>query len=438
MKILVLDAERAGLPFALICQHAGHDVRLFQPSDADGTPSRVGEGMVPKVREWVPHMRWADLIVMTDNTKYTAQLAGFFAKGFPIFGTTKEAGELELDRQIGQRVLERGGVEVLPCHEFTSYDDAITFVKANDKMFVSKPWGGATDKNLSYVPSCRADLVCRLQRWKKEGLKGSFVLQERIDGYEMGVGAWFGPGGFSNIIEENWEHKKLMNDNHGPTTGEMGTVMRYVTQSRLFDEVLKPMEEVLHARKFVGSAEVNCMVDKKGQPWPLEFTCRMGWPAFNLSLSMHTGDPANWMADLLEGRDTLTAKKGICVGVVVATGDFPFGRDKHELLDGWPIRGLDESTEGHVWLTSAMMGKAPIEKNGTVVEAETIVTSGNYIAVVTGDGPTVEAARKDCYDVANRISIPIHKTMRTDIGCRLEKCLPPLQKFGYAKGMKYA
>lgn len=435
MKILVLDAEKCGLPFAMRCQAAGHDVRFWVSQEKGGDRCRIGDGIVQKVAHWEPSMKWADLVVMTDNTKYAAALRPYFREGYPILGTTEEAAELELDRVVGQKAMERAGIPVLPYEEFTSYEEAADFVRKTKKAWVSKPWGGAADKNLSYVPASPEDLLCRLARWKKEGLKGKFVLQEKVEGgMEMGVGAWFGPGGFGPI-EENWEHKKLMVGDLGPTTGEMGTVMRYVKSSELFEKVLRPLETELHRRRFVGSVDINCMIDSRGRPWPLEFTCRMGWPAFNLNQALHEGDPAEWMVDLLEGRNTLEVCYDTpCVGVVMATGDFPWDRDPAGTNDGWPIAGINNRTRRHLYLTSVRMGeKMTLEGRGEPC----VVTAGAYVLVATGTGDTVCEARESVYDTVSKISWSPHKTYRTDIGCRLEGMLPKLQGMGYARGMRY-
>lgn len=438
MKILVLDAEKTGLPFAMRCLAAKHEVRYWVSPELGSGPSLIGRGMVPRVAEWKPSMRWADLIVMTDNTKYSSDLRPFFRQGFPIMGATEEAAELELDRSVGQLCFEHHGIDILPYAEFTNWDKAIAHVLASKSEFVSKPWGGHSDKNLSYVPNTRADLVARMDRWKKDGLKCSMVLQEKIgDGYEMGVSAWFGPGGFDSNIEEDWEHKKLLVGDLGPTTGEMGTVCRYVKKSKLFEEVLAPLEDELKRRKFVGPVNINCLIDKDGKPWPLEFTCRLGWPATNLELALHKGDPANWMLDLIEGRNTLKASSDICVGAVMAMGDFPWNRDPPGRNDGWPIRGLTPETLPHCYLTSVMMGEGWVNKGTKVVKEEGIVTAGSYVLVVTGTGKTVQEAQASCYEVVDEIKWSPHQTYRTDIGNRLEKCLSDLQDMGYATGMEF-
>lgn len=433
MRVLVVDADKVGLPISMAAKKAGHTVRLWQP------PCKIGQGLVDKVDNWRPSMGWADLILTTDNSKLINELEPFFQQGYPIFGCNKEAGEWELDREKGQQILDDCGIDTLPCETFTNYDDAIQYVLENNETYVSKPWGGNPDKSLSYVSRSPADMVFKLQRWKKEGkLKGRFMLQKAVEGgVEMAVGGWFGPGGWSEPINENWEEKRLMNDGLGPNTGEMGTVMRYVSKSKLFKEVLEPVTDRLAKTGYVGYVDMNCIVDKTGKPWPLEFTMRFGWPHFNLCMTLHEGDPVEWMLDLIDGKDTLRWKKDVCVGVVMAHGDFPWDTLPPSATTGFPLEGLKNKWMKDLRFTSMMKAPAPVMVNGKVKEMDTLVTAGSYVLVGTALGDTVEGARENVYQMVNDIKWPHDRIYRTDIGKRLEKMLPELQKHGYATGMKY-
>ena len=437
MNILIIDQDKVGLPYAMRCLAAGHRVKMWQSLDKGDIKSRVGEGLVDQVASWRPHMGWADLIVLTDNSKHRDELEPYFTKGFPIIGANKRSGELELNREVGQRVLEECGIPTLPFKTFTSYDRAIQYVKSEGRPFVSKPWGGNPDKSLSYVPKTAEDLISQLQTWKRLGLKGEFMLQEMVKGYEMAVGAWFGPGGWSKWKNENWEEKRLMNGGLGPNTGEMGTVMRYTKDSALFDEVLKPCTKVLNELGYVGYVDVNCMEGSDGTPWPLEFTMRFGWPHFNLCMALHKGDPAQWMLDLVNGRDSLECSEDVCVGVVMAMGDYPWDFFDPEKNQGHPIRGLTKSNADRVYLTSARWGTAPCKRDGKIVDEECMVSSGSYVLITTGAGDDVQEAQEEVYGLSKKIYWPPHRIYRTDIGCRLEEDLPKLQAFGFAAGMRY-
>lgn len=434
MRILILDCDGVGLAFAMRCNDAGHQTQLWIPK---GKNDWIGQGLVDRPADWRGPIEHSDLIVLTDNCKLRKELKPYFAAGYPIFGANDLGAELELDRQCGQHCMEQYGILTLPCEEFTDLDKAISFVEKTGKAYACKPWGGESDKALSFVADSPEDLIFTLRRWKREGKKGNFVLQEKVEGIEMGVGGWFGPGGWSQWIEENWEEKKLMNDGYGQNTGEMGTTLRYTRDSKLFRETLEPLTPYLEEIGYVGNVDSNCIIDDQGQAWPLELTMRLGWPAFNICMALHQGDPANWMRGLLEGRDTLQVQEGVAVGVVLAHGDFPWSDQSKEETSGYPLRGITQFNLPHLAMQSVMWGEAPVKLGSKIRQENTFVTAGDYILVATGVGWSVSGARSAAYDVAKAVKLPSNKMMRTDIGARLEKQLPLLQMHGYATGMNY-
>ena len=440
MKVLVIDTERVGLPFSLLAQDWGHEVRLWMPREiGTGERSPIGQGLVDRPLEWEASMRWADLILLTDNCKLHDRLEPFFRQGFPIFGSNKAAAQLELDREVGIKVLEAAGIETLPYEVFTNWSAAIAHVKKTNETYVSKPWGGNPDKSLSYVSRSPADLVFKMEHWSRAGpMKGKIMLQKAVEGTEMAVGGWLGPEGWLRFFNENWEEKRLMNEGLGVNTGEMGTVMRYVRKSQLFLDVLEPCTQALIDLGYRGYVDMNCIIGEDGTPWPLEFTMRCGWPHFNLCLALHEGDPLDWMSALLEGKDRLKCKLDVCVGVVMAHGDFPYGNFPPEKTVGFPIDGLTVKRRRSTWLTSVMESSAPVMSGGKVKTEETICTAGDYVLIATGLGGTVEEARESAYSTAWEINWPSNRMFRTDIGVRLEEQLPLLQKWGYAKGMEYS
>jgi len=181
-----MDNGKCGLDLAYRAQEAGHSVRLWVPRTKGGNERMAGKGIVPRVADWEPSMKWADLILPTDNCTYIDRMESYFNQGFPIFGCNRAAGELELDRLKGQQVLEKCGIETIPTKKFMSYKDAEAYIRKTGGTYVSKPIGEA-DKGLSYVSKSAADLAFKMQRWAKESpLKEGFVLQDCIDGTEMG------------------------------------------------------------------------------------------------------------------------------------------------------------------------------------------------------------------------------------------------------------
>jgi phosphoribosylamine-glycine ligase len=223
MNILIIDAMAAGLDFALRCEAQGHTVKIWYPKDTrTGEDIPVGRGLVDIVANWQSWMKWADLIFLTDNARFTRELERYREQGYPIFGPNVEGTTWELERGTGQAVLEAHGIACMESTTFSNYDEAIAYLNANPGRYVSKPTGDA-DKALSYVAKSPEDMMFMLERWKRTMKKKvPFLFQKFTPGIEMAVGGWVGRDGFLPHFLENFEFKKLMPGEIGVNTGEMG------------------------------------------------------------------------------------------------------------------------------------------------------------------------------------------------------------------------
>ena len=436
MKILIIDQQAASLDWTMRLIADGHKVKwLCKP---DEKIKYVGKGIVDRIDYLWEWQRWPDLDFYCDNT-YMMHAADVFRKqGIPVIAGNDETIEWELDRDVGMKVLRKAGIDCPPTKEFTNYDAAISFVKKTMLRYVSKP-SDSPDKALSYCAKSPADMVYMLERWKRlNKLKNPFILQEFKPGIEMAVGGWFGPGGFNRGVCENWEFKKLMNDDKGVATGEQGTVLRYVRKSHLADKVLYPIEDQLAQTGYVGYIDVNCIIDDEGTPWPLEFTMRPGWPTFNIQQVLHKGDHAEWLLKLAEGTDAKEVLLDtIAVGVVMSIPDYPYSHLTRKEVNGVPLYGMTEENKHFIHPCEMQQGEAPHEVNSKIVSQPCLVTAGDYVLVASGTGATVTEAKKGAYKILEQLSIPNSPMWRTDIGTRLKKQLPQLQTMGYATGMQY-
>ena len=433
MKILLIDVYSCFLDFALRCQDAGHEVRWFQSRLKDGTPSRVGDGLVPKVREWESSMRWADLIVLADNVRYLPALEGWRKRGAPIFGPNWAVAQWELDRALGQKVLKSHGIAVMDSIPFRNVREAQAYLTKFPKRYVSKP-NADDNKALSYVSKSARDMMFMLEKWGKAGtIKTEFIFQEFVPGIEMAVGGWMGRDGFVGPWLENFEHKKLMNDDVSVATGEMGTVLKYTNESKLADMVLAPLEPELIRQGYTGYIDVSVMIDKRGTPWPLEWSCRPGWPLQQILQCLHDGDPAQWMLDALHGLDTLTVKSDVATGVVMAIPDFPYCKLPVSEVSGFPVYGWGAMPQQHFHPAEIKSGDVWDQEGGKLRKDRGLVTAGSYVCVITGSGKTVEDSRESAYRNLKKIELPNSPMYRTDIGARVVKQLPELKKLGFCE-----
>lgn len=445
MKILVIDELGSSVDWCMQCLNCGHEVLLFIPKGKDGTWSKIGDGIVKKVKEWKAYANWADLIFMTYNgPEILAQIEPYHKKGYPIFGPNLAGSDVEVKRDVGQKVFKKAGLKTLPSAEFDDYDEAIEYVKSHMDRFVSKPDGDDVDKALSYLSSSPQDMVFMLERWRDKPPKGGikkvkhkFILQKFQPGLEMAVGGWFGKNGWSKWFLENFEHKKHMPGDNGVNTGEMGTCMCYTEDSKLADKLLKPLTSYLHSINYRGFFDVSAIIDGDGTPWPLEATARLGWPCFLIQTALHVGDPAQWMLDMLHGEDTLDVLDEIATGVIVAIPDFPYTEYTKRDTEGFPIYGCEPLLTHDLHLSAARMGEAPFEEGGKIITKKMYVTCGDLPIVATGTDFTVSGSKQRAMRAIKKIEIPNSPEWRDDIGERLEKQLPILQDLDYAKGWKY-
>jgi phosphoribosylamine-glycine ligase len=439
VRVLIIDADHCGLDFAMRCAACDHEVRLFRYSKK---PTRYAEGFkgITLVDDYKPSMAWAKdgLIFVTSNNRYIWELDRYRQDfGYKIFGPSVASAKLEIERSAGMEAMRAVGVEVPPFETFDSLEAADAFVRKSDVAWVHKPLGSEEQKDLTYVSKDPADMSAWLRRQIARGykLKGKAMLQQKVDRLaELGVSGWMGPDGFlPDRFQIAFEHKNLMNDEKGPATGEMGTVCQYVETDKLAKEMLLPLEPILRTLGHRGDFAIGAMIDTAGRAHFLEFTARCGYPAWWIQVASHRGDPAKWMRDLLDGKDSLKVSFDPAIGVVMAQPDFPHDNAPPEVTEGVPIRGVDEALPD-LHLVEVMMGKGPIMESGKVVDRPTYETAGTYVCVATGLGKTVEKARAKVYGVVDRVHFP-NRMFRTDIGEKVIAALPALKKHGYALDM---
>lgn len=440
MRVLCVDTELCGLDFSARCVAADHEVMLFQQTSH---PIGVGFKGVKRTDDLQAALKWVGrdgLVFPTGNSKFLVELDRWRDMGWKIFGPTVQSAALEIDRAKGMEAMKAAGIDVPAYHQFNSLEEAQAFARKSDAGWVFKTLGSEDDKSLTMVANDPAELVGWMQRQQDRGLtlKGPCILQEKIDMIaELGVSGWFGPEGFlPDRWNQCWEHKRLMSGEIGPQTGEMGSVLCYSETDKLAEEMLVPMIPILKTLGHRGDFAIGAAIDSKGKAWPLEWTARAGWPAWWIQTASHKNDdPATWMRDLLDGKDSLRVDHRPAVGVVMAQPPWPQFNGKPDCVEGNPISGMDD-----VWdqVAPAMMEivRAPFMKDGKVADGPTYATAGELVCCVTGLGSTVSKAAKKAYDAVGQIKYA-DAMYRDEIGEKVEDCLPAVRRFGYCENLEY-
>ena len=375
-------------------------------------------GLIERVPNWESELDWIraagqDGFILFENIGlgYGEIQDRLRREGLNVIGGGTYGARLENDRVYAQRVLAELGLVTLPIFEFSDIDEATQFIDQRPARYVLKS-NGPDAPSFVGRHQMGADVRAMLVSGEKV-VAPSFVLMEFIDGVEMGVGAYFNGEDFLEPACLDWEHKRFFPGDLGELTGEMGTVVTYSRTKRFFDRTLAKIAPLLRANRYCGYINLNTIVNQEGI-WPLEFTCRFGYPGYAI---LDPLQKTSW-ANLFRGMRTRSALRfdtepGFAVGIVITTPPFPYSRDTVPVPVGLPLLfegDLSPAEQRHVHYGEVAL------RNGV------LVTSGasGYTLVVTGTGQTIEAARDDANALAAKVVVA-NARYRTDIGTRLIK-----------------
>ena len=391
----------------------GHEVKVFI---ADPACQGTLAGLITHVSDWRLELPWiraaADngIILFENVGAGRGEIQDALRRdGFHVIGSSAYGSRLENERGFAQRVLAEIGLSTAPSWEFADRDEALRFVERRPARYVFKCNGPEEATFVGRLQS-GADIKALLETKER---RSNFILMEFVDGVEMGVGAYFNGTEFLQPACLDWEHKRFFPGDLGELTGEMGTVVTYTRSKRFFEMTLGRMEAILRARGYCGYINLNTIVNEQGI-WPLEFTCRFGYPGFAILEPLQQTSWSNLFHTMITRSScTFVTRPGFAVGIVVTTPPFPYSR----LNVPHPI-GLPVSFDGNL---------APAERRhlhyGEVgLQRGALVTTGVYgwTMVVTGEGATVQDAQASANLLADKVLVP-NARYRRDIDSRLIK-----------------
>ncbi len=424
-KFLILSYVGCACDIAWQLVKEGHEVKYYC-ADKDSQDS--GDGFFPKVTDWKAEIPWADAVIFDDVFGFGNTASQLRKAGKLVVGGTAYTDQLEMDRSFGQRELKNFGVPTLDHQEFTDFDVAIEYVRANPAAYVIKPSGEAQNhKQLLFVGQEEdgGDVARTLEAYKRVWAKKIkvFQLQKKVSGVEVAVGAFFNGNRFITPINVNFEHKNLFPGNVGPPTGEMGTSMFWSPPNKLFNATLKKFEEKLSAEKYVGYIDLNCIVNGNGI-YPLEFTARFGYPSIQIQQEGMLMPLGEFLYALASGTDfELKTKKGFQVGVSLVVAPFPY-EDKR-IFDAY---SKDTTI---VFKKNNFDGMHLVETR--IVNGEWVVAGcTGEVLIVVGTGQTMKQAQQQVYSRIQNILIP-NMYYRTDIGDRWIEDSDKLHNWGYLR-----
>ena len=305
----------------------GHQVKVVI---RNASCKDILDGIVEKASDWRKALEWIKEagnhgIVIFEDVLHGRLQDRLRARGFNVIGGSAFGDRLENDRAFAQQTLRNLGLQVARTWSFVEPEKAIDFIRHARGRYVLKFDGSRAgiDNYVGQLPDGE-DVVAFLKSFSRVQTAKSFILMEHIEGVEMGVGAYFDGEKFLRPACLDWEHKRFFPGDLGELTGEMGTVATFDRSQYFFERTLDRVEPLLKRHRHHGYVNLNTMVNERGI-WPLEFTCRFGYPGFSVLTPLQN---LPW-ADLLSAmcRPTLESfwyRHGFCVGIVLTVPPFPY------------------------------------------------------------------------------------------------------------------
>lgn len=404
----------------------GHEVRVaVSDPAADGTMA----GIVPRVAAWrdaLPWIRETDGIILFEAVSegFGSVQDELRAQGYRVIGGSAYGDRLENDRAFAQSILANLGFPAGHVWEFVEAEQAVRWIAEHPRRLVAKFSGPDHESGDNYVGRLKdgTDVAAFLRQQAVRRPGAPLILMEHIDGIEIGIGAYFNGVRFLRPACLDWEHKRFFAGDMGELTGEMGTVATFTGSERLFERTLAKIEPLLIGLNHVGWVNLNTIVDERGI-WPLEFTCRFGYPGFAVLEPLQAIGWGDLFAAMLDPRSTeFAVRPGYSTGIVMTTPPFPYTRKQVDEPNGMPI------------LFNGPLSEEDCRNihHGEVGLADgRLVTSGLYgwTSVVTGTGPDIAQSRAAAYERIARVIVPRGR-YRLDIGERTAAQIATLSAMG--------
>jgi phosphoribosylamine--glycine ligase len=395
----------------------GHEVKVHV---ADPLAQGTMAGLVEHTPNWENELDWLrgvadDGIILFENV---AQSRGELQDrlrqdGFHVIGGSAWGDRLENDRAFAQRVLGELGLQTAKVVEFGDLASAEDFLDRHPARYVLKFNGTSFSSNENYVGRLAdgADVraMLRAKFFERRGEAFSFVLMEHIEGVEMGVGAYFNGERFIGAACLDWEHKRFFPGNLGELTGEMGTIATFDRSGRFFKRTLQRMTALLAANGYCGYINLNTIVNRRGI-WPLEFTCRFGYPGFAVLSPLQETRWAELFRAMATRRGDATMLPGFCAAIVLTTPPFPYERETVASAVGLPVMfdGVSEQERDQLYYGEVGMLNGQLVTSGTC----------GWTMVATAVSDSIDDARRKAGALADKVIVPDVR-YRRDIGCGL-------------------
>ena len=330
--------------------------------------------------------------------------------GVPCFGPRQNAAIIESSKAFSKNLMKKYGIPTAKYEIFTDVNKALSYLDTAPIPTVVKADGLALGKGV-IIAQTREEAKAAVRDMMENGLFGksgsTVVIEEFLEGPEVSVLS-FTDGKTVKPMVSSMDHKRALDNDQGLNTGGMGTIAPnpYYTpeiaetcRKTIFEPTIAAMAK--EGRPFRGCLYFGLMLTKDG-PKVIEYNCRFGDPETQVVLPLMESDLLTVMEATTNGTlDQAQVKfsTNCACCVVTASGGYPQHYEKGKVIT------MTEEAREHTYVAGAKL------------ESGQLVTSGGRVFGTTAVAPTLEAAIREAYRLADGIRFE-GSYRRSDIGRR--------------------
>jgi phosphoribosylamine--glycine ligase len=333
-------------------------------------------------------------------------------QNIPFIGPDASGARLEGSKDFSKQFMLKYGIPTAAARTFdaTTFAEGVDYLSKHTLPIVLKADGLAAGKGV-VICQTREEAVSEFTSFIRDarfGEAGKKVLVEQfLDGIELSVFVLTDGKSYVTLPSAK-DYKRVGVGDTGPNTGGMGAVSPVpfaddTFMNKVTERITKPTLNGLQQEgiDYVGFIFIGLM-NVNGDPWVIEYNCRMGDPETEVVLPLIEND----LVELLEAcgnkqldtQTLLTDDRAATTVMLVAEG-YPGDYRKGMVMTGF--NDCHHSVLFHA--------------GTTVNNAGEIVTNGGRILAITSFGLTLEQALQTSLQNAAKIQYE-GKYYRTDIG----------------------
>ncbi len=372
--------------------------------EAQATCVSIKETEVERLRAFA-EIHDIDLTVVGPEVALAAGVVDLFKEdGRRIFGPTRAAAQIESSKEFAKELMKRHEIPTASFETFTSYSEAMDYVRAGSLPTVIKYDGLAAGKGvviaetLEEADAALADmLLCT-----KFG-EGKVVIEEFLEGPEFSFMCFVdGTRVYPMAIAQ--DHKRAYDGDKGPNTGGMGAYspVPFITEedeAYALREVMIPTAAAMVEEGYPFSGVLyGGLIKTANGIKVIEFNARFGDPETEVVLPRLRSDIYEIFEAIADGREAQVEWHDFAtLGIVLASKGYPGAYQ----------------TKAEIKNLEALYTK--VYHMGTGRRDDKILTAGGRVLLVVGKGATLEAAREMALAEIAKIECD-ELFYRTDIG----------------------